>query len=113
MSARSSVVDSVACAMAVRVVDEVEVEVDGAEAADRGRRAMERCIRKAEVRKRSPRVISRPKKCLFGPGLDLMELLHEIDKVVTISAECALERSLRFPFPSVFFSPFCLLVFFY
>ena len=40
--ARSLVVNSVACAMAVRVVDEVEVEVDDAEAADRTRRAMER-----------------------------------------------------------------------
>ena len=40
--ARSLVVDSVASAMAVRVVDEVEVEVDDAEAADRSRRAVER-----------------------------------------------------------------------
>ena len=36
-----------ACAMAVRVVDEGKVEVGDAEAAARSRRAMERCTRKA------------------------------------------------------------------
>ena len=71
--ARSLLVDSVACAVAVRVVDEVKVEVDDAEAAALIRRALERCIRGA-------RIISRPKKCLFGPGLDLMEWLREMNK---------------------------------
>ena len=79
-------VDSVVCAVAVRVVDEVVVEEGDAEAADRCRRAMETCTRKTEVRKFCPRIISRPKKCLFDPGLDLMELLREINQVVTISA---------------------------
>ena len=40
--ARSLLVESVACAVAVRVVDEVEVEEDDAEAAARSRCAMER-----------------------------------------------------------------------
>ena len=43
-------------------------------------------------------IISRPKKCLFDPGLNLMESIHEINKVVTISAECARGRTLRFTF---------------
>ena len=80
--ARSLLVDSVACAVAVRVVDEVGVEEDDAGAAARSRRA---------------RIISRPKKCLFGPGLDLMEWLRKMNKILTISAECAFERTLRFP----------------
>ena len=80
--ARSLLVDSVACAVAVRVVEEVGVEEDDAGAAARSRRA---------------RIISRPKKCLFGPGLDLMEWLRKMNKILTISAECAFERTLRFP----------------
>ena len=60
------------------------------------------------MRKCGPRVISRPKKCLFGPGLALMELLRESNEVVTISAECALERTLRFPFPKAPFYAFFL-----
>ena len=47
--ARSLLVDSVACALAVRVVDEVGVEVEDAEAADRSRRAVERCTRGARA----------------------------------------------------------------
>ena len=105
-AARSLVVNSVACVMAVRVVDEGEVEVGDTEAADRSRCAMERCTRKAEVSKCSPRTISGPKKCFFDPGLNLIEFLREINKVVTISAECALERTLRFPFLKCVFSPF-------
>ena len=42
-------VDSVACAVAVRVVDDVGVNEGDAEAADRSRRAMERCTRGAEI----------------------------------------------------------------
>ena len=38
-----------ACAAAVRVVDEVEVGEDDSEAAARSRRAMERCTRGANV----------------------------------------------------------------
>ena len=38
-----------ACAVAVRVVDEVEVEEDNAEAAARSRCAMERCTRGAKA----------------------------------------------------------------
>ena len=34
-------------------------------------------------------------KKLFGPGLDLMKWLREMNKVATISAECALKRTLR------------------
>ena len=40
--ARRLLVNSVACVVAVRVVDEVEVKEDEAEAAARSRRAMER-----------------------------------------------------------------------
>ena len=42
-------VDSVACAVAVRVVDEFEVGEDDAEAAARSRSAMERCTRGAKI----------------------------------------------------------------
>ena len=80
--ARGLLVDSVACAVAMRVVDEVGVEENVAGAAARSRRA---------------RTKSRPKKCLFGPGLDLMEWLCKMNKILTISAECAFERTLRFP----------------
>ena len=81
--ARSLLVDSVACALAVRVVDEVGVEEDDSGAVARSRRA---------------RIISRPKKCLFDPGLKLMESLREINKVATTSAEYARGRTLRFLF---------------
>ena len=47
--ARSWPVDSVACAVAVRVVDDAGVEEGDAEAAARSGRAMERCTRGAEV----------------------------------------------------------------
>ena len=47
--ARSLLVDSVDCAVAVRVLDGVGVEEGGAEAASRSRRAMEWCTRVAEV----------------------------------------------------------------
>ena len=47
--ARSLLVDSVACAVAVRVVDEVGVEEDDAEAAARSRRAVKRCTRGAKA----------------------------------------------------------------
>ena len=134
--ARGLLVDSMACAVAVRFVDEVGVEEDDAEAAARSRRAMELCTRGAKAvaevfleriatlfsplrRERSWRntlawtrttrsgarsfgvalgIISRPKKCLFDPGLNLMESLREINKVATISAECARGRTLRFLF---------------
>ena len=130
--ARSLLVDSVACALAVRVVDEVEVEVNDAEAAARSRRAMELFTRGAkavakvfleriailfsplrcEIERRgtlawtratrsgarsllvdsvaflvairvigvSLGIISRPNKCLFDPGLNLMESLREINE---------------------------------
>ena len=45
--ARSLLVDSVACAVAVRVNDELEFAGDDSEAAARSRRAMERCTRGA------------------------------------------------------------------
>ena len=76
--ARSLLVDSVACAVAVRVVDEVGVEEDDAGAAARSRRA---------------RIISRPKKCLFGPGLDLMEWLRKMNKIPQ-QAQSALSSAL-------------------
>ena len=70
----SLLVDSVTCVVAVRVVDGAGVEEHGAEAAARSRRAMERSTQGAEaVGSVAPRFISRPKKCLFGPGVDLME----------------------------------------
>ena len=47
--ARSLLVDSVACAVAVRFVDEVEAGEGDAEAATRSRRAMERCTRGAKA----------------------------------------------------------------
>ena len=50
-------------------------------------------------------IISRPKKCLFDPGLNLIESLREIIEVITISAECARGNNLRFLFPELFFSP--------
>ena len=49
IGARSLLVDSVACAVAVRVVDELEVGEDDAEAAARSRCAMERCTRGAKI----------------------------------------------------------------
>ena len=134
--ARGLLVDSMACAVAVRFVDEVGVEEDDAEAAARSRRAMGLCTRGAKAvaevflerkaiifsplrRERSRRntpaltrttrsgarsfgvalgIISRPKKCLFDPGLKLMESLREINKVATTSAEYARGRTLRFLF---------------
>ena len=47
--ARSSLADLVACALAVRVIDDVEVDGGDSEAAARSRRAMERCTREAKV----------------------------------------------------------------
>ena len=47
--ARGLLVDSMACAVAVRFVDEVGVEEDDAEAAARSRRAMELCTRGAKA----------------------------------------------------------------
>ena len=46
---RSLLVHSVACAVAVRFVDEMEVEEDYAEAAARSRRTMVRCTRGARA----------------------------------------------------------------
>ena len=48
-SARSLLVDLVACAVAVRFVDEMGGKKGGAEAAARSRRAMERCTRGAKA----------------------------------------------------------------
>ena len=47
--ARSFFFDSVSCAMAVRVVGDIGVDVGDADAAARSRRIMERCTRGAEV----------------------------------------------------------------
>ena len=86
-----------AYAVAISVADEVEVGVNDAEAAAQNRRAMGRFTQGiGVVGSVDLRAISRPKKCLFGPGLDLMPWLCEMTEVAKISAERALERTLRF-----------------
>ena len=84
--------------MAVHVADEVEVEEYDTEAAARSRRAMERCTHGADVvGSVALGIISRTNKCLFGPGLDLMEWLREMNKMASISADFTLNKRIFHP----------------